>query len=677
MPRFPEDAEDISAVTGNERLFAVSATSGELIEVTPAEILASLKLKTVGGEDLRGVGNIPAGGGGGASGLIEPWSSDVPTDTNIARTKLIDGVQYLFTSLVDDNVSEPSIGGDSTALEAWTDTDEAYYPDQYNDFTTYPVGRFVWDYNTGAKGGFLAYKSRVANNIAHKPSDSPTQWERIGFYKVSYSSLQEYDATDFVADNDDTKIYISNVDNNTYDFNQLVTPWGKTGVKTDQPPFYNNTVQYSSGYVRILDTAVGNYVVYRFNFYGSFIGQNPLSDTAGVYWKRVGEYRGFYNPDTEYALNDVVVDPDDDLQMYISNIADNSFALDAPWPTEESTWQMIGSLPVDLSAVNTAIEGKADKVDGLLPVAQLPTIPENKLPDTAYNGNQFERVLVNNILTIQLKQSFIDSISGGTTPVDPDATPPVGSLNGRNYAFTQTTWPNDLERRANGGTPVAYVSGAPIAVGDAAVAANYHESRVKAVAGSHKASAWVGNPAIAAAGTDANLIATYAYQDFTVENAPDRPITQNPTHLFLTDEVYTDHPFYTGSGIAIGSILALKFGSIKTMYGAGEAGDGIYADLRVFFGFNNTGQVIYGTNQSGSTIAATQPTSGDFVLLTFVAGNSYTVTYLKPNGTTVQAATFTLTYSIFDTNPRVKGKMSDGATAMYPQGKNLTTWAAA
>lgn len=152
------------------------------------------------------------------------------------------------------------------------------------------------------------------------------------------------------------------------------------------------------------------------------------------------------------------------------------------------------------TAQNTALSLKADKVNGLLPVNQLPDIPEEKLPDTYYNGVQFERVLIDGLLTIQLKQSFIDSISGGT-PALPKPSAPTAfvvddTADTGNFTYTPGYMSNsDYEQTLDGGYTVTALSAKPIEVGNVAKAIGQVGVRVKAISGSRQASEWLFNAA--------------------------------------------------------------------------------------------------------------------------------------------------------------------------------------
>ena len=259
---------------------------------------------------------------------------------------------------------------------------------------------------------------------------------------------------------------------------------------------------------------------------------------------------------------------------------------------------IINAQGTQIDNVEQALPDKADLENGLLPVAQLPEVPEEKLPDTYYNGVQFERVLVDGLLTIQLKQSFIDSISGGSTPVDPDAASPAGSLTGRNYKFVQDTWPNDLELRTNGGTAAPYVSGTNIAVGDGAVSANYYESRVKSVSGSHKASAWVGNTAIAAASSGGGVVERTIRVNFQSEyssNPTTSGVTWNnlkPTNAQLQQASGYSSPNFitdTGGATTISIINTSAFAGANAAVATPTPTESIYPSEIVNSGWEFTG----------------------------------------------------------------------------------------
>lgn len=121
MAEFPEDADSVAVVLGKERMLAADFWGGKMIYITPDQLLAGLlksgDLKTLNGNSLVGVGDIIIKQS--KTGLIEPWTPGVPTDQYIARTKLIDGQNFLFISMVANNLSEPMLNGAGSEDTWW------------------------------------------------------------------------------------------------------------------------------------------------------------------------------------------------------------------------------------------------------------------------------------------------------------------------------------------------------------------------------------------------------------------------------------------------------------------------------------------------------------------------------------------------------------------------------
>lgn len=159
---------------------------------------------------------------------ISLWNGD-PIELNKYVTHPINGFEYLFRSLVDNNISEPSLESGGTA---WTFTGVTGYPDQWSNSTTYGIGVYKWIEVSSLN--FSIYKSLVSGNLGNPPSSSPGQWEEIGAYKTPYSSSETYNENDFVVDDTDLKNYISNINSNTFPFDYVLPgsgTWKLIGIK--------------------------------------------------------------------------------------------------------------------------------------------------------------------------------------------------------------------------------------------------------------------------------------------------------------------------------------------------------------------------------------------------------------------------------------------------------------
>lgn len=185
-----------------------------------------------------------------------------------------------------------------------------------------------------------------------------------------------------------------------------------------------------------------------------------------------------------------------------------------------------------------------------------------------------------------------------------------------------------------------------------------------------------GSATTTAATATANFMADFSVLDLTKGNTENHDITQNPTGVFYSGEIYTDYPAAPGNGMAIGSVIAFKYGTKDVMVGLAEGADNINQEPRVYVRMVGT-VVSVGTNQSGDNVASVQPSEGDFILLTCTSSAKYDVSYRKPDGTVVAVNTLTMSYNLLSTNPYVKFKLSDNGKVYYPQGKGLTTWVSA
>lgn len=164
----------------------------------------------------------------------------------------------------------------------------------------------------------------------------------------------------------------------------------------------------------------------------------------------------------------------------------------APQITEINTG--ISQIDGELTATNTALQAAQIELDETIAALNLAKEDLAATKAAVASGYNLFDALNPDYFDVDDDGKIIP-INSGTPP--PSA--PIGAQNGRLYEFTHATYPNDLEYRMNGGTPEAYLSGQDIQLGNDAVTANTHESRVKSVAGVHGASSWAGNPAIDAA----------------------------------------------------------------------------------------------------------------------------------------------------------------------------------
>lgn len=155
------------------------------------------------------------------SSVLKPWVPDNPTKTDEYRSYVIDDIEYLFRSNVDDNVSTPSISSEESP--AWTnegETSDGFSPDLWVDSTTYNTG----DFARIVAGSKNIFKSKVDGNLNNEPvfDTSDAFWECIGTYRGLFPSGAPYAVDDVVFDTTTTSVYVSNFASNNYDLDELV-----------------------------------------------------------------------------------------------------------------------------------------------------------------------------------------------------------------------------------------------------------------------------------------------------------------------------------------------------------------------------------------------------------------------------------------------------------------------
>lgn len=147
--------------------------------------------------------------------VIESWSALKSTDTDVARKHEIDGVTYLFTSKVDDNISEPvlSSGG------SWNKSgDTPGLIPNWSSLNTYAIGEFVRrSQNIDGTLFTFAYKSKTNGNIDNNPLDSGSAyWDFLGENKGAWVNGTTYDEGDVVTGEVGgvNSVFISTIDGN-------------------------------------------------------------------------------------------------------------------------------------------------------------------------------------------------------------------------------------------------------------------------------------------------------------------------------------------------------------------------------------------------------------------------------------------------------------------------------
>lgn len=193
---------------------------------------------------------------------LNPWAPSLVTDLDNYVTHPINGVEYLFRSNVDDNLSEPTL---STGVgPAWTDLAHNGFPVFWDEVTTYSLGEWV-AINDG--GIYYTYTSKIAGNLNNLPpsGESDTNWLYKGITKGYFPDDAPYSLNDIVLDGSDN-LYISNVDNNTYALDEdapLNSDWQVIGYVPGEPLTFNqsNLTGSDGNYILSFNLPTGKSIV--------------------------------------------------------------------------------------------------------------------------------------------------------------------------------------------------------------------------------------------------------------------------------------------------------------------------------------------------------------------------------------------------------------------------------
>lgn len=146
---------------------------------------------------------------------VSLWDGS-PIDIDKYVTHPIDGIEYLFRSLVDDNISEPTL---SAGIQgAWTQRDDYGTVPLFNISNTYNTGELVRSTNSASAPVYESIGSGNIGNIPPADGVSDSNWKFIGHYEANWSSSQTYELNAVVYDPSSDPIrrrYVSNKDNNT------------------------------------------------------------------------------------------------------------------------------------------------------------------------------------------------------------------------------------------------------------------------------------------------------------------------------------------------------------------------------------------------------------------------------------------------------------------------------
>lgn len=161
------------------------------------------------------------------SKILSPWFPGEEVGADEYRTHVVNGIEYLFRSLVDENISEPTLEGGSNA---WTDLESNgdIFP-QWNNSTSYPVGELVQFFNLNN----VVYRSK-STEINHNPEldTSNIYWDIVGTDPVLFELGNTYSLNQIVLDEDDSyRRYVSNIAANEYPLDgQISGSWQVEGI---------------------------------------------------------------------------------------------------------------------------------------------------------------------------------------------------------------------------------------------------------------------------------------------------------------------------------------------------------------------------------------------------------------------------------------------------------------
>lgn len=209
--------------------------------------------------------------------LIAPWD-DVETPINYYRTHSVAGKEYLFRSLVNDNVSEPTL--ESAGWEK--DGEIAGLIPSWSSLTTYSTGQYVTrSQNVDGVLHDYAFKSKSNGNINHNPLDlDGVYWEFLGENRGRYVAGTLYENGDVVVDDTSgtNSVFISLSDNNISPTSSTGSTWQLIGSASEIPGLKQVTdVDPVTDYMRVSDSGSPENAVQFLPAEISFIYQGTTS----------------------------------------------------------------------------------------------------------------------------------------------------------------------------------------------------------------------------------------------------------------------------------------------------------------------------------------------------------------------------------------------------------------
>lgn len=149
---------------------------------------------------------------------IALWDGE-PVAYGIYRSHMIDGIEYLFRSNINDNTDEPSLTPVSSG--AWIQTDLFGFISTWNSSFAYSIGNLV----TGDANSNV-YRSKINGNTAVNPDGglNPDEWELVGAY-IGFYFPGTFNLGDVViVSAEGNRIYISAIADNEQPITDIVGP---------------------------------------------------------------------------------------------------------------------------------------------------------------------------------------------------------------------------------------------------------------------------------------------------------------------------------------------------------------------------------------------------------------------------------------------------------------------
>jgi|SRR5215217_67414 len=273
--------------------------------------------------------------------ILARWQENEIVPKDFFRTYVIDGIEMLFRSKIDDNSSIPTIAP-SQGIVAWTNKGPVTYAAWENGIT-YALGDWIF---VNTSYGTRFYTSIQNGNTGHDPSFEPdeggTWWNFEGTLIDSFVPGLYYTKKDIVVDGG--VLYISAIYNNKYDLQDLAPPWTEgADLEGTEIPNWNSLNVYAMGEIITRSFSDGTNIydyVYE-SLQNGNENKEPLTQRA--FWRFVGSNEGVWDSETVYAIGDVTVQENEGLTTaYYSNKDGNISPVNTS--VTEGDWEPIGAI---------------------------------------------------------------------------------------------------------------------------------------------------------------------------------------------------------------------------------------------------------------------------------------------------------------------------------------------